>query len=47
MSRFPARVHRHRHLILLLALLFMALVQPLARGILVGLLLYDVFFTLA
>jgi voltage-gated potassium channel len=46
MDRWKQNLQRHKHLTLLVALVGMSLVQPLARGIVVGLVLFDVFLML-
>lgn len=45
MTESDSWIHRHRHKVLLASLLAMSLAQPLARGVIGGLVLYDLFLT--
>ena len=42
MDRWKRMMRGHKHLVLLVALVVMCLVQPLAQGIMIGLILFDV-----
>jgi hypothetical protein len=46
MNQFETLLRRNRHLVLLIAILMMAFLEPIARGLLVGLILFDCVLTI-
>lgn len=46
MEAWKRRLHDHKHLVLLISLVIMCIVQPIARGVMIGLIFYDVLLTL-